>query len=136
MQNFLGSLILSDAPAIQTFGHRVLADQITDPMEREMAAWSAPWREESLAHYLRSGWSMGLWSSSGKEELKGYFLAQPLLFYRGLTQSLWGEHIGACTVEARLELEDAAIKYARDKHLQSVFFFEKDNAREVKTTKR
>jgi hypothetical protein len=43
---------------------------LTDPMEREMKSWNAPWREESLRHYLNTGWSVGLWRES---ELLGYF---------------------------------------------------------------
>ncbi len=113
-----------------------LEQKIQDPMEREMFSWNAPWREESLNHYLTTGWSVGLWSNSEKKEFQGYFLAQPLLFYQGLTQVLWVEHISAVSAVASKILLETATKYARDKHLQSVFYTLNTETKEIKTTKR
>ena len=53
-----------------------------DSFESEMASWSAAWRQESLEHYLSLGWSFGVWSG---DELVGFCLAQPILFFQGLT---------------------------------------------------
>lgn len=80
-----------------------------------LAGWSAPWRQESLEHYLPKGWSFGLFQN---EQLHGYFLAQPILFVRGLTQTLWVEHIAGLTFETVMECVDISVRVARDKHLQ------------------
>lgn len=121
---------------IRKFELQRLAEQITDEMEREMASWNAPWREESLDHYLGTGWSVGLWSSESKSQFLGYFLGQPLLFYQGLTQVLWVEHISAVNQTGVQTLLETAVRYARDKHLQSVFAYENGIIQEIKTTKR
>ena len=90
-----------------------------DPFAAEMASWSAPWRRESLEHYLKLGWSMSAWSEDG-ETLKGFSLAQPLPFYKGLTQTLWLEHVMAESQEIELGLLEVSYKWARDKHLQNL----------------
>jgi hypothetical protein len=115
---------------------QALEMKISDPMEREMFSWNAPWRGESLQHYLNTGWSVGLFGDDGK--LKGYFLAQPLLFFKGLTQVLWVEHFSYSNLEDFNELKDTVTRYAREKHLQSVIYFSpQDNQlTEIKTTKR
>lgn len=119
---------------IQTFERERLKKIISDPMEAEMRSWNAPWREESLRHYLGTGWSVGLWDGS---QLVGYFLAQPLLFYRGLTQVLWVEHVAFSMESDRDILIDTATRYAREKHLQSVFILQENGeTKEIKTTKR
>jgi hypothetical protein len=88
-------------------------------VEWTLQSWTAPWREESLNHYLPQGWSFGVWSEDNK--LLGYFLAQPLLFLNQQTQSLWVEHI--CSPEAQIlrELCETAIKLSREKHFQRVY---------------
>ena len=89
----------------------------SDPMEVEMATWHAPWRKESLDHYLPLGWSYGLWRDS---LLQAYFLGQPQLFLRGLTQSLWLEHLSfSCDDEAK-QLLDIAYRLCREKHFQTL----------------
>lgn len=114
---------------------RVLETQIADPMEREIFSWNAPWREESLNHYLATGWSAGIRDKDGR--LIAYFLAQPLLFFRGLTQVLWVEHVCAPDPQHREQLLDIATRYSREKHLQSVFVRQEPLADlEIKTTKR
>lgn len=99
-----------------------LADKVKDPMECELQSWTAPWRPESLDHYLKQGWSYGLFSGA---DLKGYLLAQPFLFYRGLTQTLWIETVDATTMESLLILIDTAYRWARDKHFQCVLLLDR-----------
>lgn len=84
------------------------------------AAWHAPWRRESLEHYLPKGWCFALRDS--QNNLKAYFLAQPILFFQSLTQVLWVEHLSFENPDHLLQLIDLARRYARDKHLQKVIF--------------
>ncbi len=121
---------------IREFEIARLKSLIDDPMEREMFSWNAPWREESLRHYLATGWTVGIWSSEQKEKFLGYFLGQPLLFYQGLTQVLWVEYIGAEDEASSRILLDTAIKYSREKHLQSVIYNSTTGLQEFKTTRR
>src|SRR5262249_55914979 len=90
---------------------RVLADET----ERRLRSWSARWRPEALRHYLPLGWSF---VARRHSQTSGYFLAQPLLFFRGQTQTLWVEYLEAEDREAELELIDVAVRVAREKHLQ------------------
>jgi hypothetical protein len=62
-------------------------------------------------------------SSFSKEgSLVGYFLAQPLLFFDGQTQTLWVEHMQFSTLVARDSLCELAYKLSREKHFQKVLF--------------
>ena len=79
--------------------------------------WSAPWREESLKHYLPQGWCLGAYEG---EELCGYLLAQPILFWMKNTQTLWVETVSGRTVEIEEQLLQASIGWSKDKHLQRV----------------
>lgn len=118
----------ADILEIRDFEKAKLANSIADEMEREIASWNARWREESLNHYLALGWSFlvrdkeqkSTYSSEGL--LLGYFLAQPLLFFDGQTQSLWVEHIEAASQQAHKELCDLAYRMSREKHFQKVIF--------------
>jgi hypothetical protein len=94
-------------------------DSGEDLFAAEMAAWNAPWRRESLQHYLKLGWSMACWSED-ESDLLGFSLAQPLLFYKGLTQTLWLELIMATDQSTELGLLEVSYKWARDKHLQNL----------------
>lgn len=87
--------------------------------EKEMASWHARWRKEALEHYLPLGWSF-VKRKEGK--IVAYILCQPLLFFEGWTQSLWIEHVSASLPEDAQEMIDIAYRWARDKHLQKVFF--------------
>jgi hypothetical protein len=81
--------------------------------------WSAPWRQESLEHYLKIGWSMARRDrSTGK--LVGYILAQPFLFLRRQTQTVWIEHVEGETPAINSELIDTVIRISREKHMQRV----------------
>lgn len=110
-------LLEKDLESIVAFEKLRLELVITDPMERELAAWNARWRKEALDHYLPQGWSFGVFE---RGELRGYFLGQPYLFHRGLTQTLWIEHIAFNDPAIGKELMDVAHKWAKDKHLQTV----------------
>lgn len=92
-----------------------LSERTSDPLECEMQSWSARWRGEALDHYLSQGWSYG---ALKQHALQGYLLAQPLLFFRGLTQTLWVEHLESYTPEVSYHLLDSAYRWARDKHFQ------------------
>ncbi len=110
-------LLEKDLEALMSFESQRLTLQIADPMEREMKAWDARWRKEALGHYLPQGWSFGVFEG---EKLVGYFLGQPYLFHRGLTQTLWIEHLAYESMKVAEELVNTAYKWARDKHLQAV----------------
>ncbi len=115
-----------------------------DPLDF-MKNWSAPWREESLDHYLGLGWSMGWFmgrsddrtsatssvvpsnnsnslDSNSETKIEGYILAQPILFFGGHTQSLWIETIRAQSEIVFFTLLEAVSKIAKEKHLQQIFF--------------
>lgn len=83
-----------------------------------MSSWNARWRGESLDHYLPQGWSFGAFAPAG--HLKGFVLAQPILFHRGLTQTLWIECVEAEDQDVARALVDTVSKWARDKHFQCV----------------
>lgn len=110
-------LMEKDLETIVAFEKERLYLAISDPMERELAAWNARWRKEALDHYLPQGWSFGAFNNG---QLLGYFLGQPYIFHRGLTQTLWIEHIAFNDAAAGKELMDVAHKWAKDKHLQTV----------------
>lgn len=86
-------------------------------MESEILSWSAKWRKESLEHYLPLGWSFAAYSG---DQLVGFFLAQPLLYFAGHAQVLWVEDLVSESAEVKSLLVDTAYKMARDKHLQRV----------------
>ena len=113
-----------DLPEIISFETKRLAEAGVQDEEVVFAQWQAPWREESLNHYLPLGWSFGVWK---EEALQGYFLAQPLLFARGFTQTLWVEHLSALTPTSESELMDVAYKLAREKHFQKLLVNKKDS---------
>lgn len=91
-------------------------------IEKEMQAWHALWRREALEHYAPLGWSFVM-REAGK--LKGYVLAQPILFLNGWTQTLWVEHIGAENEDLATYLFEIVYRWARDKHFQKVYFHDK-----------
>lgn len=120
--------MISEAEEILDFERRKMIDIIPDETERELAAWNSRWRKEALNHYLPMGWSFicrdtsqqSTFSSEG--QLVGYFIAQPLLFFDGNTQTLWVEHLQFSSLQARDELCDLAYRLSREKHLQRVIF--------------
>lgn len=104
---------------ILDFEMRKLIDTIPDETTRTFQVWNSRWRKEALEHYLKLGWSF-LARDNGK--LVGYFLAQPMLFLEGQTQSLWIEHIQFSSLEVRDALCDLGYRLSREKHFQRVYF--------------
>ena len=120
-------LTSEDQTRISEFANRRLAAAIGDETERTFASWKAAWRPEALEHYLKLGWSFGVFNRAEGDQLNGkrmtlagFSLVQPILFYRGQTQTLWAEYFDAETQTAQNSLVDFTIKMARDKHLQRV----------------
>lgn len=110
-----------DQQAILDFEtHRLDQSEDLDFMEKQMKSWHARWRKEALEHYLPLGWSFAIWSDNQKSQLLGYVLCQPLLFFRGLTQTLWVEHLSATDDAVRKQLGEIVYRWARDKHLQQL----------------
>ncbi len=125
----------------------------SDEMECMLQSWHARWRREALEFYLPLGWSFIARAAALDADgpIVGFFLGQALLFVRGMTQTLWIEHLTGNDLVIRNALSDVAIRLAREKHLQRVLFadikeldgaeksfsFQKldDEVLEVKTTK-
>jgi len=111
---------------------RARAEQLhSDPMERELSSWKARWRPEQLTHYLPLGWSFGAWQDG---QMIGYVLTQPFLFYRGLTQTLWVEHLAYNDKAIGEALIESVCKWARDKHFQTVLI--SDLPKELQLTRK
>lgn len=113
----------SELEDVFAFCQEGLASAIHDSSERMLASWAVPWRREALAHYLPLGWSFAA-REKGRSQgpLEGFFIAQPILFMRGQTQTLWIEHVEARSVAAVEALADVAVRAAREKHLQRALF--------------
>ncbi len=110
-----------DLQDILDLENKKLQDAYPDEMERMMAGWNSKFRLEALNHYIPMGWSF-LAREEDSNRLLGYFIAQPLLFLDGQTQSLWVEHVQYASLQARDELCELAYKLGREKHLQRVYF--------------
>lgn len=95
-----------------------------EAIEKEFASWNAPWRREALNHYLPQGWSF-IKKIDG--QVMGYVMAQPVLFFQGWTQTLWVEQVNGVDKKTALEMLEIAYRWAKDKHLQKVFFREELN---------
>lgn len=119
---------LANLNELLAYENHKLKELYQTEIEQSMARWNSRWRQESLEHYLKSGWSFILRDPDMKSDessdgaLLGYFLAQPLLFLDGQTQSLWIEHISFSNPAARDQLCEFAYKLSREKHLQKVYF--------------
>ena len=108
---------IEDLSSIGEFSRQQLkASGVTDA-ELMMKSWNEPWRDESLEHYLNTGWCF---VARDGDELKGYVLCQPLLFFQSWTQSLWVEYLAADSDKLKNELLDVAWRWAKSKHLQRV----------------
>jgi hypothetical protein len=117
--------VLSAPDLIEVYAYASsnLAKSEPNEQDRMFKSWSVKWRKEALEHYLKLGWSFIARDQHTKQAV-GYFLAQPFLFFRGQTQTLWVEHIEANDAAIRKDLVDIAVKVAREKHLQRVLFAE------------
>jgi len=128
MSLFLRIIEVSEIEEILHFEKGKLKEQFVDESEFVLQSWSAKWRKEALENYLPKGWSFLARDKNQKSEfsnegaLIGYFIAQPLLFFDGQTQSLWVEHLQYSTLQARDELCDLAYRLCREKHFQRVYF--------------
>lgn len=113
---------------LMDFEIRKLVEQVPNETDRQIHSWNARWRRESMEHFIPQGWSFlardpaqhSLYSRDGL--LVGYFLAQPMLFFDGMTQSLWVEHLSYSSLQSRDELCELAYKLSREKHFQRVYF--------------
>lgn len=116
-------LSIGDLDEVYTFADDRLKKQIPDENERTFHSWHAKWRKEALEHYLRLGWSF-IARDNGR--VVGFFLGQPLIFFRGQTQTLWLECMQARDNEVAEALFEVAVKVAREKHLQRVLIADAD----------
>jgi hypothetical protein len=117
-------ILPNEISTLQSFERKKLNEYYQNEEERQLQSWHARWRQESLEHYLSLGWSF---SATDEGELRGYFLAQPLLFFDGFTQSLWIEHLQFSNFNTRDFLCDFIYKISREKHLQKVYFPKESN---------
>lgn len=130
MQLAFQVLSANDIDEILAFANQQHQSRVGDENERIFQSWHARWRREALEHYLKLGWSFiartaptthqAERADSERAVCVGFFLAQPLLFFRGQTQSLWLEHIDAVSGPGLAALADVAVRVAREKHLQCV----------------
>lgn len=114
-------ILTEDLQDILDLENNKLQEAYPDEMERMIAGWNSRFRIEALNHYIPLGWSF-LARDHESQKLVGYFIAQPLLFLQGQTQSLWVEHMQYVSSQARDELCELAYKLGREKHLQRVYF--------------
>lgn len=118
----------SDLDEIYRYAEKRLVQQVPNEMERTLHSWHVRWRKEALEHYLPMGWSFVVRSNN---QTVGFFLAQPFLFFRGQTQTLWVEHVQADSVEILEALVDVAVRTSREKHLQRVLFSAEDKVEDA-----
>ncbi|MBC7467097.1 MAG: hypothetical protein H7256_14000 [Bdellovibrio sp.] len=109
---------LSDVEAVYNFEMKQKFAADDDEMETMMAVWSSSFRKEALEHYFKLGWSFI--GSNSKNEVVGFFMGQPLLFFDAQTQTLWIEYVSAKNLTITTELVDIAYRLAREKHFQRV----------------
>lgn len=127
------SASLENLDEILAYENNKLKDFYPNELEQSLARWESRWRSESLEHYLKAGWSFLLRDrelhnpNSNDGGLLGYFIAQPLLFLDGQTQSLWIEHLSFINLSARDQLCEFAYKLSREKHFQKVYFPSQNN---------
>ena len=128
MALFCRIIQMDDLDEVMEFEGKRMAELYPDESERMFASWSSHARKEAMEHYIPMGWCFlardpGVASTHSTEgALVGYFLAQPLLFVDGQTQSLWMEHLQHTSLQARDELCDLAYRLSREKNFQRVYF--------------
>ncbi|MBC87398.1 MAG: hypothetical protein CL677_09500 [Bdellovibrionaceae bacterium] len=120
----------SDIEIVHNFAKSNARPEGVSEMEFEMQSWSAPWREESLKHYLPNGWCFGFYDKT-TDSLHGFSLAQPFCFFRGLTQTLWLEYFLGDSEEVKELILDTAYRTARSKHLQSLVIYDTTDCKEA-----
>lgn len=112
---------LNDVDSVHEYAREQFGQLEKNEEKRIFASWEASWRKESLEHYLPLGWSF---LARRKSQVIGFFLAQPMLFFRRQTQTLWVEQMMFDSSEIRDALIGIAIKVAREKNFQRVLFFD------------
>lgn len=117
-------MMLEDIDPIFDFEMKILEDQKIEEGDRMIASWSSRWRKEQIQHYANLGWS---YTATQNGKIVGYFLAQPIMFFEGLTQTLWIDHANAMTPSIYNELMQLAWKLSRDKNFQRVYISQCDN---------
>lgn len=117
------TLGLSDIDVVYAYAEQRLAREIPDEIERRFRSWEVAWRREALEHYLKLGWSFIVRKDGAAV---GFFLAQPFLFFRGQTQTVWVEHVEADDVSISEALIEVAVKVAREKNFQRALFANAD----------
>lgn len=128
MSLFCRIIQTADYQEILDFESKKLEEMFPDESERMFASWNSKHRPEALQHYIPMGWSFlardpeSASPVSGEGLLVGYFIAQPLLFLDGQTQSLWVEHLQYTSLQARDQLCELAYRLSREKHFQRVYF--------------
>lgn len=115
-----------DLEKIFEFSSYELKKTIVDDAEHMMAIWNSRFRKEALEHYLKLGWSFI--AENSEQQIQGYFLGQPILFFQGQTQTLWVEVMMTRSQEILEELIEIAYKLSKDKHIQQVIFPQKSAA--------
>lgn len=120
MSLFCRILQAEDLEQVLDFESHKMQEAFPDEVERMFAQWNSRARQEAIEHYLPMGWSFIAFDDEKK--IVGYFIAQPLLFLDGQTQSLWIEHIQYASSQARDELCELAYKLSREKNFQRVYF--------------
>lgn len=125
-------LSLLNRDEVTAYARARLDMTVADEQERMFASWHAPWRPESLDHYLSNGWCFAARIGEGaNQKIVGFYLAQPFLFMTGLTQTLWVEHLDADDLNIARALADVAIRVGREKHLQQVLFTDRTRHAEM-----
>lgn len=106
-----------------------------DEMDLMMKVWESRFRKESLEHYLKLGWSF-IANDQKTQQITGFFLGQPFLFFQGQTQTLWVECLVAETSDVENQLLEITYKLARDKHFQRVVYDQGFNEKLLKLNQR
>ena len=112
----------SEMEEVLEFETKKLVESYPDETERTFQMWQSRSRKEALEHYVPMGWSFLARERDADNTIRGYFLAQPLLFFQGLTQSLWIEHMQFQSLEVRDALIELAYRLSREKHFQGVYY--------------
>lgn len=110
----------NDLEEIFAFAENNLRAEMPDDVERTFHIWMVKWRKEALEHYLKLGSSFI--ARNPNKEVVGFYLAQPLLYFRGQNQTYWIEHVEARDPQVKEALVEVAVRHAREKHVQRVLF--------------
>ena len=113
---------LADVESVYDFEFKQRFNETDDEMERMMAVWNSAYRKEALEHYFKLGWSFI--AQNENNEVVGFFMGQPLLFFDAQTQTLWVEYVSAVDMKITTELVDIAYRLSREKHFQRVLVSE------------